>query len=126
MKKDWIARELTIEVIIGVFIVMVLLGLTYFTFVLKGRVFGAPEYSMKVRFYDVMGLRVRDDVICRGMPVGEIKSLELDEGGKGVHVHLTLNKQLHMKVGYKITVVSTSILGGRNLQIYEGLPLKWW
>lgn len=120
MKKDWIARELTMEVIVGVFVVMILLGLAYFTFILKGKMWGEQEYTMEVIFDEVMGLRVRDSVVCRGMPVGEVKRLELDKDGHGVRVHLTLNKQLHMRNEYKIMVISTSILGGRNLQIYEG------
>ena len=35
MKKDWIARELTIEIIVGAFIIMVLLGMGYFTIMLS-------------------------------------------------------------------------------------------
>ena len=30
MKKDWIARELTVEVVVGVFLAIILLGLFYF------------------------------------------------------------------------------------------------
>lgn len=120
MKKDWIARELTIEVIVGAFMVMIFLGLGYFTIVLSKEAWFTKKYPMEVIFKDVMGLREGDNVVVRGMPVGKVKSLDLDEKGEGVVVSLTLDKKLHMKKDYKIVVVSTSILGGRYLQIYEG------
>ena len=120
MKKDWIARELTAEIVVGVFIVTVVLGLASFTFLLSDQKWGMEKYSMEVIFMDVMGLRVKDSVIARGMPVGEVTGLQLVEDGHGVRIILSLNKQLSMKKDYSITVVSTSILGGRHLEIYEG------
>ncbi|MFC1497139.1 MlaD family protein [Verrucomicrobiota bacterium] len=120
MKKDWVERELTVEVIVGVFMVVVLLGLASFTFVLSGKKWGQDKYTMNVLFKDVMGLREKDNVVARGMPIGEVSDLELDEDEGGVNVTLTLKKRLKMRLGYKITIVSTSILGGRYLEIYEG------
>lgn len=120
MKKDWIDRELTIEVIVGAFMVMIFLGLGYFTIVLSKEAWFVKKCPMEVIFKDVMGLGEGDNVVVRGMPVGKVKSLDLDEKGEGVVVSLMLDEKLHMKKDYKITVVSTSILGGRYLQIYEG------
>lgn len=118
MKKDWMARELTMEVIVGVFMVMILLGLTYFTFILSGEMWGKKHYQMEIVFNDVMGLREKDSVVVRGMPIGQIENLSLQ--ADGVHIMITVEKVLKMKADYKITVVATSILGGRYLQIYEG------
>lgn len=118
MKKDWMARELTMEVIVGVFMVMILLGLAYFTFILSGEMWGKKRYEMEVVFKDVMGLREKDSVVVRGMPAGRVQKLSLQDDG--VHVLLWMEKPMRMKADYKITVVATSILGGRYLQIYEG------
>ena len=35
MRKDFIAREMTMEIAVGVFMVMVFLGLGYFTIILS-------------------------------------------------------------------------------------------
>lgn len=118
MRKDWFARELTMEIVVGAFIIMIFLGLGYFTIILSREKWFGPKYTMEVVFKDVMGLRDGDSVVVRGMPIGKVNRLELEKDG--VHVFLTLDEELHMKEDYRITVISTSILGGRYLQIYEG------
>ncbi len=120
MKKDWIARELTVEVVVGVFMVLILFSLAWFTFVLSGKKWGQEKHYINVCFQDVMGLREKDNVVVRGMPIGEIEKLTLIPGGKGVRLKLKLDKPVFMREGYRITIVSTSILGGRYLQLDEG------
>jgi len=65
-----------------------------------------------------MGLRETDGVVVRGMTVGKVKEMTLEEDG--VHVFLSLDKPLHMKPDYRISVAATSVLGGRHLVIDEG------
>jgi phospholipid/cholesterol/gamma-HCH transport system substrate-binding protein len=120
MKKDWIARELTVEIVVGVFVVVVLLGLICFTFILSGADWGKEQYRFTIKFSDVMGLRERDSVVARGMPVGEVESLNLGSDTDCVEVHVVLHKKLRIREGYQAMVVSTSILGGRLLEIDEG------
>jgi phospholipid/cholesterol/gamma-HCH transport system substrate-binding protein len=107
------------EVVVGVFIVMVFFGLAYFTFVISGEQWG-PEYEIEVVFNDVMGLRRKDSVVVRGMPIGEIRRLELHEDG--VHVWAKVEEKLDMRKDYSIKIIRTSILGGRYVEIDEGSP----
>lgn len=118
MRKDCLARELTTEMIVGAFMVMVMLGMGYFTIILSREAWFRQQYEIEMVFDDVMGLREGDNVVVRGMPVGKVSSLELNE--KGVHVIARLDEPLRMRTGYDITIVSTSILGGRHLSIDEG------
>lgn len=118
MKKDWIARELTVEVVVGVFLVMIFLGLAYFTIILSGEKWSRDKFELEVVFDDVMGLGITDDVVVRGMPIGSVKNLSL--GADGVHVFCNIDKKLRMKKDYRITIVSKSMLGGRYVQIHEG------
>ena len=97
---------------------LLFLGLGYFTIILTRENWFAPEYTMQIRFTDVMGLKVGDDVVVRGMPVGKVKRLTLDESR--VLVALTLDQSIPVRKGYKVTVASTSMLGGRELQIDQG------
>lgn len=123
MKKDWRERELTMEVIVGAFMVMILLGLGYFTIILSKEALFRKTMEMHVTFSDVMGLREGDNVVVRGMPIGKVKALELVEVREdcgGVCVSLTLDKPIVMRQGYMVKIVTTSILGGRQLQIDEG------
>lgn len=123
MKKDWRERELTMEVIVGGFIVLVILGLAYFTIILSKEALFRKTTEMKVIFSDVMGMRVGDNVVARGMPIGKVKTLELlekSDNGRGVCVTLMMDEPILVHEGYHIRIITTSILGGRQMQIDEG------
>jgi phospholipid/cholesterol/gamma-HCH transport system substrate-binding protein len=124
MKKDWRERELTMEVLVGAFIVMIFLGLGYFTIILSKEAYFRKRVEMHVRFDNVMGLSSGDQVVARGMPVGKVKSLKLAKECCGVLVTLQLDESVDMHEDYKISIVGTSILGGRQLQISEGTEAR--
>lgn len=118
MKARCFSRELTLEVIVGAFMMTVLLGLGYFTILLSREAWFQKRETMEVLFSNVMGLRDGDSVICRGMEVGKVKSLHMADDG--VHVLISLQHPLDLRTNYQITVETTSILGGRNLLIDQG------
>ena len=118
MRKDCVARELTMEMVVGVFMVMIFLGMGYFTIILSREPLLGEKHALEVAFQDVMGLREGDNVVVRGMPIGRVKELVL--GSEGVHVMAVLDEPIHMKKDYRITIVTTSILGGRYMEIQEG------
>ncbi|MBT3294663.1 MAG: MCE family protein [Verrucomicrobia bacterium] len=118
MRKDCVARELTREIIVGAFMVMILLGLGYFTIILSRETWFTKKQHMDVLFKNVMGLREGNNVVVRGMPVGKIDYLVLDD--PWVRVGLVLDDKLAMKKDYVIQIVATSILGGRYLELDEG------
>lgn len=122
MKKDWRERELTMEIMVGLFIVLIFMGLGYFTIILSKEALFRKTSEIKITFSDVMGLRVGDNVVVRGMPIGKVKSLELlsDDDCDGVCATLMLDKPIALHDGYNIKIVTTSILGGRQMQIDEG------
>ncbi len=112
------ARELFLEMLVGAFMFVVLLSLAFFTIILSRENYLARTYPLEVVFEDVMGLRDGDNVVIRGMTVGKVKQLELREDG--VHITATLRRPLRLKEDYAVRVVSTSVLGGRYLQVDEG------
>jgi len=118
MKQSSVDREMTIELIVGTFMFMILLALAYFTIVLGRASLFEKKFPLEAEFEDVMGLRKDDNVIQRGMTVGKVKSLRLMDGK--VRVLTMLDKPVKLKTDYQITVISTSILGGRNLEIKTG------
>lgn len=118
MKQSSIDREMTTELIVGTFMFMVLLALAYFTIVLGRASLFEKKYPLEVEFADVMGLRKDDNVVLRGMTVGKVKSLHLTDGR--VRVLATLDSPVRLHTDYRITIISTSILGGRYLEVKEG------
>jgi len=96
----------------------VFLGIGYFTIILSRETWFSQKQHMDVVFKNVMGLREGNNVVARGMPVGKVDGLVLEEGW--VRVHLVLDDELEMRKDYEIRIVATSILGGRYLEIREG------
>ncbi len=113
-------RELMMEWIVGVFMLVVLLALAYFTIVLGRATFFQRQYPLTVVFEDVMGLRKDDAVVVNGMTIGKIRSLRLQDGL--VEVTADLNQPLQLRADHRIVIMATSILGGRQMQIEVGSP----
>ncbi len=118
MRKDCIARELTMEVIVGAFMVMILLGLGYFTIILSTNKIFEKKYPIKMVFPKVMGLRNGDSIVVRGMTAGKVTNIKLTENG--VSVTANLDNPITIHKGYTMSIVQTSILGGRQLEIDTG------
>ncbi len=118
MKRSSKSRELTMEVTVGVFMFAAILSLCFFTILLSRENIFRTTYPLEVVFEEVMGLRDGDNVVVRGVPVGKVKSLKLQRDG--VHVTASLKEQLVLKQDYKVEIVTTSVLGGRYMEVSEG------
>lgn len=118
MKRSTKSRELRMEVTVGTFMFAAFLSLAFFTIILSRENIFKTTYPLEVVFEDIMGLRDGDNVVIRGMRVGRIKRLLLQDDG--VHVSVALSERVTLKQDYKIDIVATSVLGGRYMQIYAG------
>ena len=111
-------REVTIEIIVGLFMFTVLIALGIFTIVLSHENLLKKSYSYEFVFNEVGGLREGDNVFLRGLDIGRVKQMDLQDSH--VRVYVTLDVPLSLRYGYKVDVVNSSMLGGKNLKIYEG------
>jgi phospholipid/cholesterol/gamma-HCH transport system substrate-binding protein len=114
------AGELRREVTVGAFAFAVIAGLFVFSIFITGGTFWSKGREVDVIFTDVMGLRKGDNVVMRGMTIGEVKNLDLNKGGGRVKVVCLLTKSVELKSDCTAAVVPTSILGGRHLALFEG------
>jgi len=119
MQKCKGRTQLIVELFVGVVIICLLVGLGYFTIVLSNDSLFGKKQVIQVEFDDVMGLSEGDNVVVKGMPVGKVDVLVLDPQ-KGIIVTCKLNQPIKFYEGYVIEVVTTSILGGRHLEITPG------
>jgi len=94
--------------------------LIYFTIIISGmEVFGGKnKVPVTVFFHDVGGLKTRDSVMLRGMTVGSVNDMRLEDSG--VRVTLQIQSAVKFREGYRISVNSGSLLGGNYLLIEEG------
>jgi len=111
-------REVSIEILVGLFMFTVLIALGVFTIVLSRDNFFKTSHQYEFVFNEVSGLREGDNVYLRGMNIGRVKQTTLEDNR--VHVYVTLDVPITLRYGYKIEVVDASMLGGKYLKVYEG------
>ncbi|HIE11409.1 MAG TPA: MCE family protein [Kiritimatiellae bacterium] len=111
-------REFSMEMMVGAFTFMVLMALAFFTIIFSRENIFRPNYFVRVKFSNVMGLREGDNVYLRGVSVGRIKRLEVIEDGVLLTASLDVKPVLH--TDYRAEILPSSILGGRYLNLYEG------
>ncbi|MDF7824974.1 MlaD family protein [Pontiellaceae bacterium B12227] len=111
-------REVSIEILVGLFMFIVLIALGIFTIVLSREKMWSDSYQYEFVFTEVGGLREGDAVYLRGMNVGRVKQTTLEDSR--VHVYVTLDLPINLRHGYKVDVVDASMLGGKYLKVYEG------
>jgi phospholipid/cholesterol/gamma-HCH transport system substrate-binding protein len=111
-------REVTIEILVGLFMFTVLIALGIFTIVLSRENLLKKSYPYEFVFSEVNGLREGDNVFLRGMNIGRVKQTQLENSR--VHVFVALDVPMTLRQGYSIDVVDASMLGGKFLKVYEG------
>ena len=112
-------RELAAELAVGALVALIFAGLAVFTIAISGKnLFRKNVFQIETVMPDAMGLRPNDPVIAKGTTVGSVTKVFYDRDG--VHVQAQLEAPVEFHEGYEVTVVSTSILGGRQLVLKEG------
>lgn len=117
MKRSQL-KEVSMEIMVGAFMFMILLALGFFTIILSYENIFKDYHQLEVRFEHVRGLRQGDNVFLRGVMVGRVTSLAVDENA--VRVVASLEVPVEMREGYRVEIVSSSILGGQHLALDEG------
>lgn len=115
-------HQMSIEVVVGFFMMMILLALGFFTIILSQDNIFTKNYDLVVVFDQVAGLIQGDKVYVKGVDVGRVRKLEVHRDG--VHATLTLDYPVELRVDYSIHVVPASVLGGKFVEIREGSPDK--
>lgn len=115
-------RETSMEVTVGFFMFMIVLALGIFTIVLSRQKFLSKTYEYQVSFSEIQGIREGDDVSLRGVDVGKIIDIEVEH--KKVVLTLSLQKKLDLREDYRFEILTSSMLGGKYLHVFEGTPEK--
>jgi len=113
-------KDVKLEVLVGGVVFLMLLLLAAFTILLTRENIFRKRYAVTVWFSDIGTLVDGEKVVVRGVPVGKVRKLELDEDR--ILVHCSLDKPIAIHDNYKVRVISTSVLGGNALQIDRGGP----
>ena len=111
-------QQMSMEVTVGAFMFMVLMALGVVTIILSHENIFTKKYYVQIVFEDVMELRAGDRVSMRGLEVGKVSRLWLEPDG--VHVMASSDRPLDLRTNATATILASSVLGGRYLEIYQG------
>jgi phospholipid/cholesterol/gamma-HCH transport system substrate-binding protein len=111
-------QQMSMEVTVGAFMFMVLMALGVFTIILSRENIFTRKYYVEAVFEDVMELRAGDRVSMRGLEIGKVSRLWLEPDG--VHVVASSDRPLNLREDYRASILASTVLGGRYLEIYEG------
>ena len=113
------------QLLLGIFFVVALSLLAYYTLFLTGGNWFSDPIVMEVYFPEAKGLREGAEVQLLGTKVGRVKDLTIDISqpeDKRVHALLHLDQKIELLEGAAITIRETSLLGGRHVDISPGRP----
>ena len=113
-------KQIITEVAVGIFSFAMILVLLALTTVLSEEKLFRTYYPLEVVFDSVKDLAVGHAVMVRGVPVGKIQEIGLQD--HQVRVKARLDQPLVLHEGYRIQIQGGSLIGGNVLNIYEGDP----
>lgn len=106
------------EVLVGVSILGALILVIAGTIWLKGKRFGSGETEITSRFREIGLLSPGNPVKMRGVPVGKVQSVELDEDGEAVTVVMTVKEGLHFPKDPVVLIAPSSMFGDWQAEIF--------
>ena len=116
------------ESIIGVFVVLGLVCVSYLTIKLgRMEVFDSSGYTVTARFSSVTGLRTGDNVEIAGVPVGRVTSIRLDPQTFMADVDLRINDGVNLSDDVMASVKTSGLIGDKYISLAPGgsdTPLK--
>lgn len=105
------------EIKIGIFaVVVVLLSIWGYKF-LRGRNIIQTANTYYVRYENIDQLAVTSTVMIRGLSIGSVTKLKLDDDMKSIIATLTIDKDIRIPKDAEALVISTGIMGGKAVEI---------
>lgn len=107
-----ISKEARIGLLVSIAIIIFFAGF-YF---LKGSNLLSGEKEYLAYFDDVQGLQASSPVLIKGMQVGRVSGIHLDENGK-VKVTLSVNKKMNVPKASVAKLIATDLLGSKAIRL---------
>ena len=116
------------ESIVGVFVVLGLVCVSYLTIKLgRMEVFDSSGYTVTARCSSVTGLRTGANVEIAGVPVGRVTSIRLDPQTFMADVDLRINDGVNLSDDVMASVKTSGLIGDKYISLAPGgsdTPLK--
>jgi phospholipid/cholesterol/gamma-HCH transport system substrate-binding protein len=106
------------EAAVGAAILGALALVVFGTLWLKGHHFGADETELRARFREIGLLAPGNPVKMRGVPVGKVESVELEQDGEAVLVIMTVKGGLRFPKDPVVLVAPKSMFGDWQAEVF--------
>ncbi len=119
-------RNKTLEVIVGLFMVVAFLGLLFLAFKVSGLSVNAGEnYQITADFDDIGSLKIRAPVQVSGVTVGRVSAIDLDPSSFRARVTLDINTQYkNLPVDTSASIYTQGILGSNYVALSPGFETE--
>jgi phospholipid/cholesterol/gamma-HCH transport system substrate-binding protein len=100
---------------------IVLFGILIFIWILgwaKNFSFNSNEQAVKVRFSNVAGLEIGDQVTVNGMRKGYVKDMKAEV--KDVIIELSIDKDIKLKEDASFAISMLDLMGGKKVEVFPG------
>jgi len=116
-----IMRQSSIELGVGVFVLLGIICVGYLTFRLgEVEILGDKYYLLNARFTSVTGLKVGAQVEIAGVQVGQVDAIVLEPKDLVAMVRLKIKEGLNLSDDVIASVKSAGLLGDKYIQLSPG------
>jgi phospholipid/cholesterol/gamma-HCH transport system substrate-binding protein len=114
-------RQSSVELGVGVFVILGLLCVGYLTFQLgEVKLWGEAYYPLEARFTSVTGLKVGAQVEIAGVQVGQVESIFLDPKDQRALVRFKIREGIELGDDVIASVKTAGLLGDKFIQLSPG------
>ncbi len=115
------ANKYTMEISVGVFVLITLLCVGYLTIQLGQMQFmGGNYYTINARFNNVAGLGEGNEVRVSGVQVGRVQDIELKDKLYRVNVSMGIKKELKLSKDSSASIKTSGLIGDKYISITPG------
>jgi len=114
-------KKTSIEIIVGIFIIVGLICVGYLTIRLgKKELIGSNYYKIYAKFASVSGLKKGARIEIAGVQIGQVNSITLDNASKAALVEMKINKDIIFTDDAIASIRTSGLIGDKYVKISYG------
>ena len=113
-------KKISFEFIVGL-LILIITFVSFFYFALKIDYFDSSnKFNLNSKFFDIGGLTVGADVKSKGVKIGEVIEITLDDESYMALVKSSLNNNLIIPIGSEVKIANNGFIGSPYVEITMG------
>jgi phospholipid/cholesterol/gamma-HCH transport system substrate-binding protein len=106
------------EVAVGAAVIFAIGLVTFGTIWMQGRKFGSEDIEVRARFREIGQLQDGNPVKTRGVQIGRVESIDLEESGGGVIVTMSVKSDVRLPEDPVVVLAPASMFGDWQAEIF--------